>query len=103
MEGKPVIIRDATFNDIDALTNLRPPRGIHADRIREKTNADSKYVVAEIDGRPAAFGVIHFQGDPLWDRPNQVPLVMDVYVAPKLRRRGIAKRVLGALEQSAKD
>jgi GNAT superfamily N-acetyltransferase len=103
MEGEHVVVRDATFRDVDPLTNLRPPRGLHADRVRDHSASDVKYVVAEVDGRPAGFGVIHFQGDPMWERPDQVPLVMDLYVAPDLRRKGIGKRVLRALEQSARE
>ena len=96
-----ITIRDATPADVEALTNLRPPRGIHADRVG--VDPDHKYVVAEVDGRPAAFGVIHFRGDPAWERPEQVPLVMDLYVAPMLRKRGVGTRVLRALEKSARD
>ena len=102
MDGTPppVTVRNATPADVEALTALRPPRGIHADRITQPT---VRYVVAESAGKPVGFGVIHFQGDPLWDRPEQVPLVMDLYVAPNLRGRGIGRRVLRALETSARE
>jgi len=99
MDGEP-IVREATPRDIEALTNLRPPRGIHTDRVHQDTTS---YVVAEQNGRAVAFGVIHFKGNPLWERPEQVPLVMDLYVAPNLRGQGIGKRVLKALEQSARE
>jgi ribosomal protein S18 acetylase RimI-like enzyme len=72
-------------------------------RVRDRDSTDVRYVVAEVNGRPAGFGVIHFQGDPMWERPEQVPLVMDVWVAPNLRRRGIGSRMIRALEQSARD
>jgi ribosomal protein S18 acetylase RimI-like enzyme len=103
MEGAndQVTIREATPADVESLTHRRPPRGLHADRVG--TESDRKYVLAEVDGKPAGFGVIHFKGDPAWDRPEQVPLVMDLYVAPNLRKRGIGSRVLRALEKSARE
>ena len=79
---------------------MRPPRGLHSDRV----DAEGKhYVLAEVDGRPAGFGVIYFRGDPMWERPEQVPLVMDVWVAPNLRNRGIGSRMIRALEQTARE
>lgn len=102
MDGKinKVVIRPARPADLNALTELRPPRGLHADRFDSDRQ---QYVLAEVDGKPAGFGVIQFCGDPMWERPEQVPLVMDVWVAPHLRRRGIGSRVLHALEQSARE
>jgi ribosomal protein S18 acetylase RimI-like enzyme len=93
-----VVIRPARPADLNALTDLRPPRGLHVDRF----DPDKQYVLAEVDGKPAGFGVIHFRPDPLWERPEQVPLVMDVWVAPNLRRRGIGSRMIRALEDSAR-
>jgi ribosomal protein S18 acetylase RimI-like enzyme len=94
-----IVIRPARPTDLNALADLRPPKGLHEERF----DSDKQYVLAEIDGKPAGFGVIHFRGDPMWERPEQVPLVMDVWVAPNLRRRGIGSRMIRALEQSARE
>lgn len=95
-----ITVRDATPADVESLTALRPPRGLHLDRVGQPS---SRYVIAETDGKPVGFGVIHFQGDAMWQRPEQVPVVMDLYVAPNLRGRGIGSRVLRVLEQSARE
>jgi ribosomal protein S18 acetylase RimI-like enzyme len=107
MEGTPssrIVLRDATRADVDALTVLRPPRGLHVDRVPAATGGDhdKRYVLAEVDGRPAGFGVIYFRGDPMWQRPERVPLVMDLWVAPHLRGRGIGRSIVDSLEQSAR-
>ena len=105
MEGtpsSPVVLRDATRADIEALTELRPPRGLHADRIPNGPDDEKRYVVAEVDGRPAGFGVIYFRGDPMWQRPQQVPMVMDLWVAPRFRRRGIGRSIVRSLEDTAR-
>jgi|SoiMethySBSTD1v2_1073268.scaffolds.fasta_scaffold1300282_1 ribosomal protein S18 acetylase RimI-like enzyme len=101
MDGSqdPILVRPAHPADVNALTELRPPRGLHVDRFDD----DKQYVLAEVDGKPAGFGVIQFRGDPMWERPEHVPLVMDVWVAPNLRRRGIGSRVIAALEASARE
>jgi ribosomal protein S18 acetylase RimI-like enzyme len=102
MEGDAprITVRDATTRDIESLTRLRPPRGLHLDRIDQ---SKTRYVIAESAGKPVAFGVIHFEGDPMWDRPEQAPRVMDLYVAPNLRGKGVGGRVLRALESSARE
>jgi ribosomal protein S18 acetylase RimI-like enzyme len=98
-----VTFRDATASDLDALTALRPPRGLHADRIATSAAGgdDKQYLLALIENRPVAFAVIYFRGDPMWQRPDRVPLIMDLYVAPNFRRRGIARRLTQSLESSA--
>jgi len=98
----PVVVREARPADLEALTDLRPPRGLHEDRVPAGADDGKQYVLAEVEGRPAGFGVIYFRGDPMWERPERVPLVMDLWVAPDLRSRGIGRRVLETLEQTAR-
>ena len=99
----PIVLRDATPRDLEALTALRPPRGLHDDRIARGCDDSKRYVVAEVAGRPVGFGVIYFQCDAMWERPERVPLVMDLWVAPHLRGRGIGRRIVGKLEQAARE
>jgi ribosomal protein S18 acetylase RimI-like enzyme len=99
----PLTVRDATLADLDALTALRPPRTLHAERIAPLTDdPDKRYLLALLDTRPVAFGVIYFRGDPMWDRPDQVPLIKDLWVAENHRRRGVGRRLAESLESAAR-
>ena len=101
-------VRDVTRGDLDALAALRPTRELHAARVCTDIDDDAKrYFLAEItggdDGRtPVGFGVIYFRGEPTWRRPDRVPLIMDLWVAPKMRRRGVGAMILHALEDAAR-
>ena len=97
----PVVVRDATPADVETLAALRPPRGLHQDRVGGA--GERRYVLAEVQGRPIGFGVVYFRGDPMWERPEQVPLVMDVWVEPSLRGHGIGSRIIAALERAARE
>ncbi len=109
----PLHIRDVTRGDLDALAALRPTRALHAERVCRDIDDDAKrYLLAEtVDNdddddedarRPIGFGVIYFRGDPAWRRPEQVPLVMDLWVAPRFRRRGVGAAIMRALEEAAR-
>ena len=105
-----VHVRDVTRADLDALAALRPTRELHAARLCNDIDDDAKrYFLAEIsdddgggDHRPIGFGVIYFRGEVTWRRPDRVPLIMDLWVAPKLRRRGVGDMILRALEDAAR-
>jgi ribosomal protein S18 acetylase RimI-like enzyme len=97
-----LLIRDVTPADLDALTALRPPRALHAERVATSPDEGKSYLLAQLAGRAVGFGVIYFRGDPMWDRPDQVPLIMDLYVAPEHRRHGIGRRIAAALEEAAR-
>jgi ribosomal-protein-alanine N-acetyltransferase len=98
----PVVIRDATAADVEKLSALRPPRGLHQDRVGGG-EGERRYVLAEVGGKPVGFGVVYFRGDPMWERPEQVPLVMDLWVAPEVRGRGVGSRIIAALENAARE
>jgi ribosomal protein S18 acetylase RimI-like enzyme len=38
----------------------------------------------------------------MWERPDQVPLMMDLWVAPRFRRRGVGKSIVRSLEEAAR-
>jgi ribosomal protein S18 acetylase RimI-like enzyme len=103
-------VRDVTRGDLDALAALRPTRELHAARVCNDIDDDAKrYFLAEMSSgdagdvrRPVGFGVIYFRGEPTWRRPDRVPLIMDLWVAPKLRRRGVGGMILRACEDAAR-
>jgi ribosomal protein S18 acetylase RimI-like enzyme len=103
-----VHVRDVTRGDLDALAALRPTRELHAARVCNDIDDDAKrYFLAETAAgddarRPVGFGVIYFRGEPTWRRPDRVPLIMDLWVAPSMRRRGVGGMILGALEDAAR-
>jgi ribosomal protein S18 acetylase RimI-like enzyme len=103
-EAPDIFIRDVIVADLDALTALRPTRELHAERIATHCDdADKRYILAMIANRVVGFGVIYFRGDPMWNRPDQVPLIMDLWVAPAYRGRGIGRRIAEFLERAARE
>ena len=110
MPPPSVHIRDVTRADLDALAALRPTRELHAARVCNDIDDDAKrYFLAEAsrgdsgaDRAPVGFGVIYFRGEPTWRRPDRVPLIMDLWVAPRRRRRGVGGALLHALEDAAR-
>jgi len=108
MDAASVHVRDVSRGDLDALAALRPTRELHAARVCNDIDDDAKrYFLAEIADadhvrRPIGFGVIYFRGEVTWRRPDRVPLIMDLWVAPKLRRRGVGDMILRALEDAAR-
>ncbi len=108
MNRASVHVRDVTRGDLDALAALRPTRELHAARVCNDIDDDAKrYFLAELstdanDRLPAGFRVIYIRGEFTRRRPDRVPLIMDLWVAPSLRRRGVGGMILDALEDAAR-
>ncbi len=61
------------------------------------------FFVGYLDGRPVAMGGWRFRGDVSAFDQSAVTEIKRMYVAPRARRSGLARRVLGHLETTARD
>jgi ribosomal protein S18 acetylase RimI-like enzyme len=96
--GDPVTVRDAAESDLGALQVLTGTRAMHADRMREALLGWMQYLVAEEQGRAVGFGLLVYATPPDWDRREHVPLVVNLYVHPDCRSRGIGSAILREME-----
>jgi ribosomal protein S18 acetylase RimI-like enzyme len=94
----PVTVRDAAEADLDGLQALSGTRVMHADRIRESRLGWMQYLVAEVRGRVAGFGLLMYSVPPDWDRPEHVPVVVNLHVRADCRSRGIGSAILREME-----
>ncbi|HEX6249338.1 MAG TPA: GNAT family N-acetyltransferase [Nocardioidaceae bacterium] len=60
------------------------------------------FFVGYLDGRPAAMGGWRFRPDVRAFEESAVTEIKRMYVVPRARRRGLARRVLGHLESTAR-
>ena len=96
-----LIVRDAMPEDLDALGALRPLGVLHADRIRKAHPDSYRYFVADLDEQIIGSVMLYFRAEPGWDRRDQMPLMMDLFVAPAMRSQGIGAAIVAAVEEFA--
>lgn len=96
-----LIIRDAAEEDLPALDALRPLGALHADRIRAAAPDRFRYFLADYAGRIVGTAVLCYRAETNWQRPNQLPLVMDLFVASDMRSQGIGAALMAAIEEFA--
>ena len=99
-----LVVRDATAADLPGLAACRYADcpAIHRDRLRDASLGNSRLFVAEQTGNMAGFGVLVFRraaGTPGAGTTDRLPCVLDVYVAPERRGRGIGTAVLRHMER----
>lgn len=61
------------------------------------TSPDAAVLVAEADGRTAAYGICVLRRRPAYSEPDEHGLVTDLDVSSAFRRRGLGERVLDGL------
>ena len=99
----PVLFRDATTGDLDSLVGIARNRAQHADRLRDADGGCLRYLVAIVEGRVAGFGLLVFTQPPTWPPIRRLPCMIDLFVAPELRGRGIGTEMIGFMEQAARN
>ena len=94
-----LLVRDALPEDLEALDALRPLGVLHADRIRMAHPKRYRYLLADLDEKIAGTALLYFQPEMGWDRRQQVPLLLDLFVPENMRSQGIGTALISATEQ----
>lgn len=98
-----IVIRDAVENDLDQLQTLREKRIVHVDRIRDADGHTLRYLVAERAGELVGFVLLLYAQPPSWQPQTAgFPLLVDLYVHPAHRSRGIGATIIHYLESAAR-
>src|SRR5205823_2480423 len=84
---------DAEIFDVDALAALRGPRALHDDRVWGTWSGRSRYLIATGPNEILGWEILVL---------NDLPLIVDLFVAPNARSRGIGSTLLRAAEQFAR-
>jgi ribosomal protein S18 acetylase RimI-like enzyme len=77
----------------------RENRDYYASALR---NEDSRFLVAEVDGKVAGYIKLDFEVIPGTFRDNEILYVDSIYVGREFRRNGVAKSLLSSAEDIAR-
>ena len=80
---------------------MRPTEALHRDRIRDADGIHLRYMVAECEDALAGFGLLVFQQPDTWPRVKLLPRIVDLWVRPDLRSRGIGTFMMRKMEKLA--
>jgi len=94
-----LIVRDALPEDEEAMAAMRPLGVMHADRIRQAHPDRFRYLIADLDGKLVGSALLYFRAEPGWDRRDQMPLLLDLFVPPEMRQHGVGTALICAVEQ----
>jgi len=97
-----MIARDARLEDVPALVRVKTPAVLHKDRVRDASEGDFRYLVAEIDeGEIIGHACLLFRRPRTWpdeEYEAAYPLVIDLMVREDLRRKGFGAIFLTLIE-----
>lgn len=94
-----LVCRDARAGDLDALSAIKPPRALHQDRLRDAANEPLRYLVAGRRGQLGGFGLLVIGRPRLWAPIEFLPQMIDLFVQPDQRGRGLGSALIGHMEQ----
>jgi ribosomal protein S18 acetylase RimI-like enzyme len=97
-----IVVREAREADVEAMRQVEYTQhpAVHRDRIGVAARSwNLDYLLAELDGRVAGFGVLVMGLVPGWPVLNPVPQIVDLYVADDLRSRGVGTALVMEMAQ----
>ena len=100
-DEKPVI-RDARPEDVPTLGAFKEGEVFHRDRLRDADGKTLRYLVAELDGAVVGHGLLVFGQPPTWPKMKHLPQMIDLWIRPDLRSRGIGRAMIARMEQLAR-
>ena len=95
-------IRDAAPDDLEPLSGLKPTRALHRDRMAAALGGRIRYLVAETAGEVVGFVVVALSQPRGREKLPNTPFLIDLFVAPARRGRGIGTEILEYAEALAR-
>ena len=97
-------VRDATFQDLEALIRLKSTAALHRDRLYEAQRSGFRYYVIARDEQVIGFACLVFARPAAWSDAqdmSHLPQIVDLFIMPELRSKGYGTRLIECLEQAA--
>jgi GNAT superfamily N-acetyltransferase len=99
----PLVVRDAALSDVEDLKRINNAKAsaVHRDRIRDAHESYIRYLVLEQRGTISGYCVLVFRRPPSWSDTadgEHLPQVVDLYIEPEQRERGLGTFFLRQLE-----
>jgi len=94
-------LRDAVSGDMGMLSVIKPTEALHRDRMRDADDDYVRYVVAEQGNDIVGFGLLVFRSPKTWTEMRFLPTIVDLYVKPDFRSKGIGTAMICEMEKTA--
>jgi ribosomal protein S18 acetylase RimI-like enzyme len=102
--SRQLCVRDATIEDVAALTQIKASEALHRDRIHDAQSPTFHYLVLEQARKVIGFACLVFARPPTWSDAHDashLPQIVDVQITPALRGQGHGTYLISSLEQLA--
>jgi len=98
-----IVVRDAKVEDLPALAALKKTEALHRDRMHQADGKVLRYLVVEREGEVVGFGFLVLRQPPSWDAMKHLPQMLDLFVKPELRSRGLGRALIARMEEIARE
>lgn len=95
-------IRSAQGADLERLCAARNTPALYRRYLAEADGIRAHFLIAEIDGELAGFGMLYLEVAPGGKRKSHLPKLSDLHVVPDYRRRGVGTALVLAREALAR-